>query len=376
MLTKPFIFVLTFMLTIANFIILLIPVAVVAFPIFMFFESLFLKAGVNVLYFLVSRISFLMIAYMVLDFIFGFTVRRVNKRAIPIKKATSIYGHEDIDESFNWLKKKFNMPKVELYIDQNFQVVNAYAVGSLRKKSVTITLGLITQIKEKSANHTQFVDAIKGILGHEMSHLSNSDYMPGMLASANEIANRHVSSLIRWCFIIIANFLRFVPFLGKPVYRLIVKFYNFLNFVLGFFYNWIFMPVYNFLKKWFGRSIEYRCDRESSYAFGGKRMALGLSMLGDGGYFSLFSTHPRTKSRIKNVEGIIPKSGIVRPSIMGGLSNFISIVLVLFVCVYSTERADIPGVYQHYMTEVHYPVKASASRFIQNINEMYYLYIK
>jgi Zn-dependent protease with chaperone function len=323
----------------------------------MFFESLFQKVGMNLLYFMVSRISFIMIIYLVCDFIFGLTVRRLNKGSIPIEKAQSIYGCEDIESSFKWLKKKFNIPNVQLYIAPSFDVVNAYAIGSLRKKSVTITIGLLEKLKANASSHDQYIDAVKGVLGHEMSHLANGDYLPGLLTSANETANRCISNIIRRFFIIFANLFRFIPYVGRYIYILIIRSYNLLSWVINAFFNWVFMPAYGFLQKWFGRSVEYRCDRESSFAFGGQRMAFALSCLGEGAYFSIFSTHPRTKSRINYVKNEQPRGGIISPNIINTISNFLSVFLVIFVCAYSTEKTDIPGMYEHYLQEVYYPLK-------------------
>jgi Zn-dependent protease with chaperone function len=371
MLTKPLIFLLTFLLSIVNFIILLVPVAIVGFPLFIFLQTLFVKIGANMLFFLVSRISFLMLVYLALDFIFGLTVRRMNKGNIKFDDAKAIMGHEDIVSSFYWLRKKFNMPNVELYISPTYDEVNAYAVGSLRRKSITITMGLIEKIKSNSQNTFQYIDAIKGVLGHEMSHLANGDYLPGLLASANDSANRKVSALIRFIFIIFANFFRIIPYIGKYIYRFIITIYNFINNTINFFYNYGFMPLYNFMKKWLGRSIEYRCDKESAKAFGGSRMVSALSMLGAGSYFSIFSTHPRTKSRIKYIENVKPVSGKVNTGIINDLANFISVVLVIFICAYSTQKTDVPGMYEHYMTEVYYPLQTKALNLKYQALELY-----
>jgi Zn-dependent protease with chaperone function len=319
----------------------------------------------NMLFFIVSRISFLMLIYMLLDFLFGFTVRRINKGNIKFEKATALLGHEDILSAFKWLKQKFNMPNVELYVTPDYQEVNAYAIGSMRRKSITITMGLIEKIKANSENYDQYLDAVKGILGHEMSHIANSDYLPGLLAAANESANRKVAKILRWIFVIFANTFRFLPKAGYVIYGTIIGIYNMLNSLINAFYNWIFMPIYNFLRKWFGRSVEYRCDKEAAYAFGGSVVARALSMLGEGAYFSVFSTHPRTKSRINYVKNVAPKGGTIRPAFMNTLSNFLSIALVIYVCVYSTQKTDVPAMYGHYLEEVYYPAKIKIGNYQQ-----------
>lgn len=297
-----------------------------------------------------------MLFYMTLDFIFGFTVKRYNKKAMPFHKATSIQCHEEIEQAFEWLKKRFRMPNVELYVGQNFNEINAYAIGSLRKKYINISIGLIHLVRGQASSEQEYVDAIKGILGHEMSHLSNKDYLPGLIVSANEAATRHVSFLFRIVFRIVALAFWIIPIIGKYIYSLIMSGYLILSTALHLFNRFLFFPIYKFLMNWFGRSIEYRCDRESAKVFGGKVMAQGLSMIGGGGYLTVFSTHPSTKNRISHVKDARPEGGEIVPGIITSISNFISVILVVAVCIYSTYKTDVPGMYEHYMEEVHKPM--------------------
>ncbi len=376
MLTKPLSLILIFALSIANFIILLIPVSILAFPLFLFFKSLFLKIGFNALFFLISRVSFLMLLYISLDFIFGFTVRRINKASVPFEEMTSIIGHDEINEAFKWLKQKFDLPKAKLLINPGFEEINAYAVGSMRIKTVTLTMGLIQHIYNESRNETEYMDAIKGVLGHEMSHLANSDYLPGLIASANEVANNHVSNLIRIIFVILAYIFKLVPFFGRYITKFLFIAYSMLSYMIYFFYDWIITPFYKLIQKSLSRSIEYRCDTESAYAWGGKRMQTALSRIGSGSYFSVFSTHPRTKNRIKHIDGISPIAGKIKPSILDKLANLLSILLIIFVCAYTTAKTNVPDMYQHYMKEVHYPMKNQYSYYENKALTLYYTYIK
>lgn len=137
------------------------------------------------------------------------------------------------------------------------------------------------------------------------------------------------------------------------------------------FYNLIFMPIYNFLLKFFGRAIEYRCDRESAYAYGGQKMAKALQLLGPSGYFSLFSTHPTTNSRIKKLQHALPQSGNIRPNIMNMLANFLSILLVVFICVYSASLVNTPNLYQDFIIEVYNPLKYKQVQYHSEIMQIY-----
>ena len=339
MLTKPLIFLLTFTLTIVNFIILLLPLALIFSPIIFLYKSYLLSISLDIIFFLISIISSFMLFYIALDFIFGFAVRYFNKNAIPFSKMQMIHAHQEIQESFDWLKKKFDLPNAELYVGNNLNEVNAFAVGSMRKKSVIITMGLIQSIHEKAENDTQYIDAVKAILGHEMSHLKNKDYLPGLLTHANESINNTILSTIKFIFNIIL-LLRFLPFIGSWIYLIFFKTYQAIQSATNLFFYKIFMPLHNFFLKWLGRSIEYRCDKESAYAFGGRRMATGLSMIGAGSYFSIFSTHPRTKSRIDYVKDIQPLSGVIKPNILSSAADILSLLIVAGTFYYSFNKID------------------------------------
>lgn len=299
-------------------------------------------------------------------------MRRMRKGCIQFNKAKAVYGQQDILDSFEWLKQKFKITNVKLYLDPNFSVVNAYAIGSFSGSTVTITMGLINQMQEKAANYDEFIDAVRAILGHEMSHLVNKDFLPGLLTNASESASNLISKIIRWLFICIATLFRIIPWIGWPIAKLIIVLYNLVNFVIMAFFNFIFMPLYNFLIKFFGRSIEYRCDRESAYAYGGDKMAKALEKLGAKGYFSLFSTHPTTSNRVKKVQNITPKNGTIRPGIINMLSNFLSLVLVVFICTYSWGLTNSPDLFRHYINEVYYPIKYKTDEYKNQITKIYH----
>jgi hypothetical protein len=134
------------------------------------------------------------------------------------------------------------------------------------------------------------------------------------------------------------------------------------------FFKIIFLPIYNFLQKISSRSIEYRCDRESAYAYGGQVMAKSLSLLGKSGYISLFSTHPNTKSRIKNIEKILPKGGAITPSIINALSNIIAFLLIIFIYISSSSIGNIPNMEERYRVEIYNPIKNKIANYHHKID--------
>ena len=128
--------------------------------------------------------------------------------------------------------------------------------------------------------------------------------------------------------------------------------------------------------KWFGRSIEYRCDRDSAYAVGGDSMVLGLAALGKGSYFSIFSTHPRTKNRIKKVQAVRRTGQDVSPSIFNTLANGISIFTVVIVMYAAAFSLDWKNLESNYLKEVHYPTKYKFSGIYDGIKDFYYMELK
>ena len=342
--TKLLNFMLVFILSLVNFVIMLLPLGIILFPLLYIFKVKAVLLGLDCAALLACLISGYMLLYLLFDFIFGFTVKHYVKNTIPYQQAGFLNGHAEIVTAFTYLKKRFNLPKAELYISHDMQV-NAYAVGSFRKKAVIITLGLIHRMHNTSDTPEAYMNAVKGIMGHEMSHLINKDFLPGMLVYSNEVASRFISRIIRGIFRAIARIFWIIPYVGKHFSRLIMFLYSMVDVFIGGFYRIVFKPVYGFLYKAFSRSIEYRCDRDSAKVFGGAVMAHALSVLGKGAYFSIFSTHPATKNRINHVKSIHPKPGIITPNILGTLANIMAITGLVWITGYVSMHSHIGYVY-------------------------------
>ena len=278
--------------------------------------------------FAVFMSSLLMLIYLLLDFIFGFSVRFSLKNCQRYEKFSS---YDFLTDIFEQVKSKFMQPRVRLYI-KNSQEINAFAVASFGSKAIVLTHGMIKHYLNNCDNHKDFIYAIRSIIAHEMSHLVNKDFLPTLLIIANRKATNVVVSL---CYLAINLF-------GKLFYLLlregfVIKMINFLHnifgFFLGFFNRVVVFNIYRFIGLSLSRSIEYRCDFQATQAFGGKRMAFALSLLGKSGYFTLFSTHPSTKSRIDKVANVVAKEGVVLPRIVDELANYIAMIF-LFIVVF------------------------------------------
>jgi Zn-dependent protease with chaperone function len=369
MLVKPLSFLLIFLLTIVNFIILLMPILIIMAPLLVLSPAKVIDIFPHLIVFLAFCTTAIMIMYLLADMFFGFTAKRMHKGSTPFERAGAIQGHADIGRAFEHVKQRFGMKNVKLYIGGDMAVANAYAIGSMKEMSITITMGLLNRIHSKSKNHNQYIDAVRGILGHEMSHLVNQDFLPGLLIMANDRANALLSKFIRRLFMIIISFFRFFPFVGWLLAEFILIIYNMSCFLINFFFKYVLMPVYMFVQKKFSRSVEYRCDRDSALAFGGQRMAFALSTLGKGSYFTIFSTHPSTKSRMNKVKGIAPAHGVVKVSIVNSLANFFSLMLVVVVCAILANETDLPYMYDFFVYDVLYPIKNAVLAFFEYVRE-------
>ena len=100
------------------------------------------------------------------------------------------------------------------------------------------------------------------------------------------------------------------------------------------------MKIYNFIQLQISKSIEYRADNQGAKLIGGENMAYALSLLGSSGYFTIFSTHPSTKSRVKKVEDV-KESDRIRPVFGANLTFIFSFFIMLFIFSWTLSLADL-----------------------------------
>ncbi|MFC1659168.1 M48 family metallopeptidase [Pseudomonadota bacterium] len=285
-----------------------------------------------------------MLIYILFDFVFGFSVRSITKNC---KNYEKYEDYKFLGPIFEKTKKIFGVDKVNLLIEDS-DSINAYAVASTGNRNIILTTGLIEHFLDYSEEAEEFRNAVSGVIGHEMSHLVNKDFLPGLLLKASERATIFVSELINFLFRIISKILTFIPGIGILLNNLIVRVYNLTHQVIMFFHKYIVINLYMFILKQISRSIEYRCDRESCYAFGNQGMKTALSFLGDNGYFTLFSTHPSTKNRIKKTDAIKTLKKRIRVSIINRLSNTLSILAIIYISIFAGIYAEIPKLLEMY----------------------------
>ena len=343
MFAKPFSLILVYVITCFNLLFILSPFLAILLPFIDYQKGEFIISGsifgklVDVFGIVIFLISFLMLIYLFLDFIFGFSVRYSLKKC---KKYEKYKEYDFLTPIFSQVKEKFGENSVHLYI-KNTNEINAYAVASLGSRAVVITRGMIDHYLVLCPEPKMFLSAIRSIISHEMSHLINKDFLPSFITMTNQKVTNFISSVLHLIFLGIANLVSFFPYGGRSSAFLMSAGYNFFNTVFTFFNSFVVYNIYEFLSKVASRSIEYRCDMQASKAFGGKNMSFALSMLGENGYFTIFSTHPRTISRIKKIENIKSSEGIIKPALIDSIMNHFSLLFLVFITLIFAKIANI-----------------------------------
>ena len=331
MFSKPFNLILVYILSVINLLILFLPFILSASPLFLLSGKHFTQGLLDAVYLSFFLISSLMIFYLVMDTVFGFTIWSLTKGSKPAQKYVKKYPYiQKIIDNFHEVEQKFGHKNIKLLISNSKQI-NAFAIGSMRSRIVVITLGLMAEIRENCQSEEEFQTAIKCIIAHEISHLANKDFLPALLLFANEKATNFVSRLLTFFFNLLIRIVYSIPILGTILYSLIIMCHKITRFFINFFHRYILLKVFNFLKLHVSRQTEYRCDYQGAQACGGLNMAFALSFLGEGGYVTIFSSHPRTSNRIKHVQEVSQLPGKVKVSIINKLSNFISITILFII---------------------------------------------
>ena len=272
-----------------------------------------------------------MLLYLFLDLVFGFTILGMTKKCKSISFYEKKYDFMTIiRKDFEELQKKFKSRNIKLLISKTDEV-NAYAIGAVRKKIVVLTLGIIAEYRKNTESAEEFHDSINSILAHEISHLLNKDYLPTMLLCANQKATNFVNKFILFFFKLIINIFHALPIIGELISHIILSLYKIIAFFINFFQKYIITKIFSFLKLHVSRNTEYRCDYQAALATGGQQTGFALEQLGDNGFVTIFSTHPRTIKRVKKVQNVQKKNGFVQISIINKISNFTSIALLLVI---------------------------------------------
>ena len=344
MLQKILGFILVYILSILNFIVVLSPLTFLILGKYFLATSAQSRYVESLVFLSISATTALMLISLFFDFCFSSSVRYYAKRSILAIKDNK---YNDISEAFEKTKQKFNRTDIKLYINKSDEL-NAYAVGGLRQNIIILTTGLLNLYRSETDNREQFITYIKGIMGHEISHIINKDYFTALLLIINERANNFVSRIIWIIFISFIKIINILPVFGRYISIAIESLYNFLDFLINFFYKFVVLNIYKFVQLQISKGIEYRADSQGAKVIGGIEISKALSLLGDSGYFSIFSSHPSTRNRMKNVENISETSNIIRPVIGVNTTFLFSFCILVSVCLYSYKLANVDSLVRDY----------------------------
>jgi len=352
MFAKPINLVLVFV-TAFNLLILAIPIIITILP-YIEFEQGFRYIAIDTEIYERSKIAIftllfasctLMLIYLMFDFIFGISARA---SIYNCKNFTKLKDYKFLSDVFKQVQEKFDRKDVKLLIKSSDEI-NAYAVGGLRKNYIVLTQGLINHYLAKSNNMQNFLMAIRSVLGHEMSHIINKDFLPTYLVITNQKITNFISNILYLIFNFISRALIRIPYAGRRSSKIADLIYSISYIFLTLFNRIIVYNVYEFLRRFISRAIEFRCDKQSALAFDGINMSLALSMLGKRGYFTLFSTHPSTNRRISKVSQIKSVDNIIKQGFINRISNFASLILLIAICIYFSHLAKIDLMIKHYI---------------------------
>ncbi len=355
MFAKPINLALVLIATSFNLLILAIPLIALTAPFIEFGQGFKYIAIDNKIYeqakisffLLLFTCSSLMILYLIFDFIIGFSAK---SSIAGCKSYQDLKDYQFLGEIFMQVQEKFNCQNVKLLIRPS-EEVNAYAIGGLRKNYIVLTQGIINHYLQSTKNINDFFDSIRSILGHEMSHIINKDFLPTYLIITNQKITNLISSLIFITFNIAIFLVNKIPHFGYRSTRTINLTYTLLIYTLTLFNRIVVYNIYEFLRRFVARSTEFRCDKQSALAFGGVNMSLALSMLGKNGYFSLFSTHPSTNKRIAKISQIKAKNKKIKASIIDRFANLLTFILIFYIFIYLVEIAQIDAIAKYYLKQ-------------------------
>jgi Zn-dependent protease with chaperone function len=344
MITKPLTLIFVYLICCINILLILTPFLAIILP-FINYQHFNFNITNNIQYDFTSTIFlfffiiyFLMLLYFILDYLFGFSARA---SLVNCKKYDKYKDYDFLTPVLNQIKEKFNENSVKLFI-KNSDEINAYAVGSLGCKYIIVSRGLIERFLILCPEPKLFLNAIRSVIAHEMSHLINKDYLLTYIIIVNQKITNIVSRFLQFLFYKIIYLSNYISYNNKISYFFMLK-YNFINKIITFFNSFIIYNIYSIWQKFVSRSIEYRSDYQASKAFGGKNLALALNMLGTKGYFTIFSSHPKTKNRIKKIENIKNVDGYIGANFVDMVVNYLFMLffIIIFLLLAKLAKIDI-----------------------------------
>lgn len=176
----------------------------------------------------------------------------------------------------------------ELYIAKS-ELPNAFALSKGQPGAIVINAGLIRNLEKGE---------LAFVLAHEISHIRNGDAFSGLIwlacSRSTMWAIRAREMTVNVLHRVRSRPSLLIDFLFGPVYL-------FVHFA-GMSHRFT-LSAYKLIDLWIGRHMEYRADREGAAIAGAHSAECVIHMLRRGiePSWGVFSTHPPTDRRIKNI---------------------------------------------------------------------------
>lgn len=302
--------------------------------------------------------------YLVFDMIFGFTVKDITKNTFRIEFMEDYKDHQEL---FDEVLKQFELKNVSFLLQQS-EDINAYAVASFSKKYVIITSGMLRHINKSFDDVEERRSALKGLIGHELSHLINWDFLPNLILMSGHNVSMYIGGILTFILQTIIQIISYIPLIGPLIALGLVFINRTLNFVLDIVYTFILHPLFLLQERYLGRLVEYRSDYQSAQALHWNDVYLTLySLLSLNGstFHSNFSTHPNTISRILKIHN----SSIRREKVsVSFFSKYFGLVILVssflgFIYLVFFPNKEVKIYFESMLNQAIYNMKYLASYF-------------
>lgn len=236
-------------------------------------------------------VSFILL-HVIADNLFGLTYREIIQDNNSEEATANNSELAWLYQAFEEVKKQFPSEKKAQVFFTATSDINALAFRDLRHKGVIIYGGLVQAIVNKNTG-SEVVAAIKGILAHELSHLTNWDFFSGQYTQALHKQYLLHMKIRNNVYLTLWEFLPVILIIGLFARWAMAILYNFSNVFIR-----ALTAIYIWLDAAISRSIEFRCDRQAAKAAGWQSIFLGLNSLPIQSRSNLFDSHPDIVSRL------------------------------------------------------------------------------
>jgi len=267
----------------------------------------------------------LLCCYFVVDYIFGLSLLKLLKNC---KRYDKLKEYDFLTSILQQVKEKFNQPNLHIFIkDSSAIAINSFA--NLHNKVIIINKGLIDNYMLSCKDTKMFVITIRSLIAKETSHLINKDFVISMLVYANKSLIKKITKIYFFLLLLLTKFCYVISGKRQGVINTAI-FCKKILFWLSDFFILIVNCIYFLLQTTLFRFIEYRACKQASFAFGGNRMVLALSML-PAQQQAFNGNHNQIAKCMQKLNNIKSDEDVIIVSAINHLANFLIFALTIVV---------------------------------------------